>query len=393
MLRIAVLSVAACAIAPHATFGQTVETDSAGVRVVHLTPSEFADSAHLAAEPTWSLDFVTVGAEEHYFSSGISVFPLGDDLLAIADPATRTVLVGAPGRGWAALGGRGDGPGELRQLTVARPSASGGVWLMDRPRDRLVELSAEGDLLSDAPLPHGDLATENWWPLGETHWFLGGNLGVQRSYELGSVVMASRPIVRVTPTGTDSLSSYPVREWFFSEGSFGPTLLAPRAYAAGTPAGYWVGYGGDSEIHRWSDEVDLVVRWTRVERDLRPAADRALDQFFAAAPAFQTTPQARAVYDAWPVTSHVPQFTGLVPVADGGVGIGPVRESWLEAVVPAPRPEGDWWVLGPDGLLSTVVRVHEGFVPTFFGPDYVLGVFKDDLDREFAQRREIVRYD
>jgi len=55
---------------------------------------------------------------------------------------------------------------------------------------------------------------------------------------------------------------------------------------------------------------------------------------------------------------------------------------WIEPWRPPTGPTVPWLVVDPDGPVLGTVDLPAGFRPTDIGPDYVLGVIRDDLDVE-----------
>jgi len=62
------------------------------------------------------------------------------------------------------------------------------------------------------------------------------------------------------------------------------------------------------------------------------------------------------------------------------------EEGFLWAAEPTryPHPAGSWTVFAPDGRLLGVVTMPERFRLHQAGPDWVLGVWRDELDVEFV---------
>jgi hypothetical protein len=80
-----------------------------------------------------------------------------------------------------------------------------------------------------------------------------------------------------------------------------------------------------------------------------------------------------------PIPEFLPAIAGMQSDSDANL--------WLLAFPdPLDRNEAAVWrVFGPDGRLLTHVSLPERFTPLQIGADFVLGVWRDELDVEYVQ--------
>jgi len=103
----------------------------------------------------------------------------------------------------------------------------------------------------------------------------------------------------------------------------------------------------------------------------------------------------------WIYPDHYPRYARIVAAPGDRVWVmayPPLKEpAWyweLASPISFRRPEDGgalWRVLGPDGLVVAEVRTPEGFFLLEVGDDHVLGVHKDEFDRESVRLYRLLR--
>jgi hypothetical protein len=88
----------------------------------------------------------------------------------------------------------------------------------------------------------------------------------------------------------------------------------------------------------------------------------------------------------WPRAEHKPAISDLVVDDLGHVWVGEYRAFWMKSE--APR---SWTVFDPDGRMLGRVPLPSTFVPLHIGPDFVLGVWRDDVDVEHVRVYPLAR--
>jgi len=323
------------------------------------------------------------GPDPHYLSS-VDVVP-GPEGQVVVGESEGFVWLGNPAtEEWTQIAAPGDGPAEVGDLAGAF-YLDGSIWAADRSRERILEFDTTGTLLSERRIPVRDLVTWDWAPGREAHHFLGSGPGWVPSDEI--IQRPPTPVVRVSAFAIDTLFEMPNVEWFVTDQLTGGPLLRPSGHLVGQSGRFWFADNARPELILWDGSVATIVRWSVPDWDPRRAADSLLDAAIATLPSEQVTPEIEAQVRSVPLSPNPHSFWGLVPVADGGIAVG----SRLPACCAQPgRRVGPWLIFRSDGTPSMVVALPEGFEPSYFGADYVLGVATDDLGREMIQERELL---
>ena len=71
--------------------------------------------------------------------------------------------------------------------------------------------------------------------------------------------------------------------------------------------------------------------------------------------------------------------------------LDPAGNLWVRGFAPPGVRRETWTVLSPDGVWLGSMSVNERFTVTEVGADYVLGVYRDELDTEFVRRYRLNR--
>jgi len=357
-------------------------SDSAGIRIVTIETSAIPDTLRVPDEPVWSTEFVDDGGT-HYLSNA-SVQPADPGRVVVGESGGFVWLGDPVSSQWTSIARPGDGPAELGRLSAVRYH-DGSIWAADRARDRLLEFSLDGNLLSDFQFPVRDLVSADWAPARDGHLFWGSGPGWELSDQV--VQRPDAPIVLVSSEGIDTLLSRPNVEWFATEWGSGGPVLRPYGHLTGSDGVAWIGDSAEAEVFRWSDSTTTIVRWTVAEWDAQTVADSLVDAALASLPTGQVPPEIEDRIRSIPLSPNPLMFDGLVRRQDGGVVIGP---RWATMGEEVRRPAGTWLAISPTGEPDYLIALPLGFEPSYFGEDHVLGVGRDELGREAIQRWELV---
>ena len=190
-----------------------------------------------------------------------------------------------------------------------------------------------------------------------------------------------------------------------------PVLYGARAHVAGTPRGLWYGFPASFEIRRIGPGgVDRIVRraWTpeEVSRTMRQgytewyqAQVNRLDVDPVLLPEVVLMRRLEAQQRSAGLASQVshvfadtlPAFTGLVASTDDHLWVRlPRALSELERT-PERMSTNQWSVFDPDGRWLGTVGTPLQLDVRIIGPDYVLGVWKDDLDVEYVRLHKLIK--
>lgn len=355
--------------------------DSAGIRVVSIETSAVLDTVRLAAAPAWSTE--SVGLDGAHYLSSATIHPADSGRVVVGE-SQGFVWLGDPSSGtWTSIATPGDGPAEIGRLFATRYH-DGSIWAADRGRNRLLEFSLSGDLVSERQIRARFILSGDWAPARDGHVFWGPGPGWAPSDEV--VQRADAPIVRLSEQGIDTLFSRPNREWFSMDGMTGGPFLRPYGHLTGADGVVWFGDSAEAEIFRWSDSITTIVRWTVPEWDARTVADSLIEKALGSLPAGEVPPEIANQIRAVPVSPNPLKFDGLVRRAEGGVVVGP---RWATCCEELRRPAGAWLALSSDGTPDFLIILPTGFEPSFFATDHVLGVSRDELGREAIQRWDL----
>jgi hypothetical protein len=89
------------------------------------------------------------------------------------------------------------------------------------------------------------------------------------------------------------------------------------------------------------------------------------------------------VFSEAPVRSTMPVYSGLLVDLEGNV--------WVRDYLPEPAPATSWQVFDPEGRWLGAVELIAGLEVTEIGPDYVLGVLRDDYEVEYVRLHRLVK--
>jgi hypothetical protein len=370
-------------------------TDSAGVRIVSSDLPEWREGEEwrLGAEPVLAIGEPAASPEEEF--NGIRrVLSLRDGSIVVASmrqpPALR--IYDASGAYVRTIGREGAGPGEFRAVWDVWFAGSDTLVVFDPGVSRVSYFGTDGSLLGSVNLlqPEGRTAG-----LGAVPWarFSDGTFLMRPNRFLPDSAdgpgRSSVHAVRVRDDGSvvDTVGFFPEADFVISP-SGGPRQ--PRfgklavIYVHGTSI--YRGMGDDFTIDEW-DVTGRKVRSIRRRHEPRPVTQPLVDALRAhdveaAPPARQDA--IRRDYDERPRVDVLPAFgnTWLLD-ADGNLWV----QDFLTAVDTASR----WTVFAADGRWLGEVPIPIAFRPHEIGTDYVLGVWRDELDVETVRRYPLTK--
>jgi hypothetical protein len=353
------------------------------------------------AEPAQTFG-VLDGAEEYHFV-GVSAAALqSDGDLVVADIGSHTVrLYDRSGAHLKTLGGHGPGPGEFRRPTQILVHAHDSIFVWDDDAFRITKFDPDGELVGVQGVGLEEIAKSAEPPLYPSSALLlpGGELLVrlvEKSKELPSAERFRQQsgALRVSAdlTTVESAVRFGGVEQVMVEAPWGPFAVTPplarntsiavqpnqARVCIGEQEGPEVqcfGPDGSSTTVRWLSEP-RAVRTDEAEVDAwREATTELLGQKMS-------PDNLRRMLDRVPVPQVWPEYSGITLDHDGNL--------WVKR---GPTDGGramEYLVFDSAGaLLGSVsmppVRVLE------IGPDYVLGVYRDELEVEYVQRFEITK--
>lgn len=389
---------AACLSGESAPSGVEVR-DSAGVEIVTVTrPADaYGPVGTVADEPDLQLGSVEAEGPELFGSVG-AVRTLPDGTLLVADGGAVEIRVFDGGGTYLrTIGGKGEGPGEFQAIGSIPRVGSDSIQVWDSRQRRLSVFDTAGRLLDatapqDPPLartlsilPDGTLLTEDPWsgaPMSSTN-------GVVLSRD--SVVLIRRDSAGEP---LDTVAVVPSDEALRRVEASGSGLIRLQEMSAPVarslfytphPGGLVGGPNDTFQLSWWTVDGILgrITRMPSLDRPLTSGDVNALRKEWIAdsngSPA--SLRMIETIFD-YPLPELRPAFEEVLPGPGGTVW---VREHslWEHA-----RPR--WWVFDAEtGAPAGYVELPAGLEVQEIGPDYVLGVYRDDLGVAYVRRHRM----
>ena len=369
--------------------------DSAGVRVVDLGSMSLGLVEHriLAAEP----DLVIRSGEGDsaaVLSEVRDVEVLPDGRAAVVNGSGTDILVfDDAGQHIDTWGGRGDGPGEFRYpdwLAVLPPDS---LAVGDRGLRRVTIFDAAGRYVRNSATTSAVDPVSRPIPPRPMGLLADGSV-IAASFEQPEPVEGSaRPSVEIVTipaagAGVHHLGTWPGEELalFEEDGLLQVTQLpfGRRLHIAPAPDGVWIADDDYWEVRKYSARGQLR---TVIRAATSPAAvtDELLEELIAERYryAVQVPDLENLKQDLRQIARHTttPSLGMIIGKTNGGVAIGEFQSGTA-----TPRV---WITVEPNGIVSTIALPPHLDVKRW-GPDWVVGVVRDALDREEVHRYRII---
>lgn len=385
----AALLCAACAADGDAGRDAFTVRDSAGIRIAESSGPAWqaGEEWRLSDEPILEVGMLD-GPPAYQFAIIVGAARTRDGGVVVADEQAKEVRwFGPDGRHLRTAGREGSGPGEFKTLDGLARLRGDTVALNDWRNARITAFDPEGTFAGDAPMPwepstgiprlSGALDDGSLLFVQSPAFTPGSETGLVRNP--GKVSRVARPanesIVVAQTLGADMFVTA------MGDGISVTSLPFGRAsYLAATGDGFWIGNSDSYEIvrHAADGTPTLAVRRAAPSRAVSAEAltRQIEDRTSWITDDARRSEQVRALR-AMPLPNAVPAFSDLKSSTDGFLW---VREYDVEADAPPA-----WSVFEPEGRLLGTVTTPPGFRVHEIGPDYVLGVWRDDLDVPFVR--------
>lgn len=332
------------------------------------------------------------GRGEDLFFGVVAVRFLPSGGLAVLNRRTQQVrLYSAEGRLQATLGGRGDGPGELRDPIAMEVSGdSVAVWDWRQSRVTLFPLSG-GDPRTVRLTPSPPNPAEFFGIASEPRRLI---LGARPLSEVGRTPddgQQNLQVLSYAPTGevTDTVEVIPDgkilwidearreagQPWFQGRALF--TARGNRLYTT-TGTAPVVGIRPLSELDR-SDTLTWMAPDRRVRSEHVDTFKSATRRRFADNPVLAARLERR--WSALPPADSFPALSSISADDQGNV--------WIQQFLRPGATEQIWWHFGPDGAFRCAIPFPVRFEPSEFRKDAVVGVARDEMGVEFVEVRPI----
>ncbi|MGD2152285.1 MAG: hypothetical protein PVG79_03400 [Gemmatimonadales bacterium] len=381
------IAIAAAGCAEPGSDASFAVRDSAGIEILESR----APSSDAAA--TWWVDeapLLEIGLEdgpaEYQFSQVEGALRLPDGRVVVADGGSRQIrFFNADGRFQSASGRRGGAPGEYREIIGLGYGPGDSIWVFDYGNRRFTVLTVDGEvartLTLDPTLSNvtavGRLA-DGWFVVRE---FWSSARGDAAAIPLG-LVRDPAAVARYAADGArmDTIGLFLGREIYVStedgRGVMSTPLFAHITSAAVHVNDIFIGDQEDFEVGVYTADGTLrrIIRLTGVDlRVTRDDIERAIERRLARVSAERRT-MMRAQLDAMDIPETRPAYSRLLVDSESAL--------WVGDYAPYPEDPVLWRVFDADGRLVTVLEVPERFRVFDVGADWILGVWRDDLDVE-----------
>lgn len=388
-------TLAAAACEPPPTPPTATVFDSAGVRVVDLDPGplEWAEHRALADEP----DLVIRSSEDDgavVLSDVRDVEVLPRGRVAVANGSGNDILVfDASGEHITTWGGTGDAPGEFRRLERLASLPPDSVAAGDGRLRRVTFFDSDGGFARSFAAASAVDPTSRPVPPRPLGLLANGSVIAAHFDRPAAVEGTARPaveIVAISPTG-DSMTmigTWPGEELalFSQDGQLQITQppFGRRLHVAPTHDGVWIADDDRWQVRKYSARgvLRMIVRSsaspTAVTDELLEAYIAERYRYAGQVPTLEELKR-----DQREIARHTttPAFGAIRGTTGGGVAVSEFRLD-----TQSPRV---WITVDPGGTVNAI-ELPAGLDVKRWGPDWVIGVVRDALDREEIHRYRIV---
>jgi len=382
----------ACAGGEAGGSGATVR-DSLGIEIVESSDAAWESGSGWTLAEAPEIDIgVLEGAEEYQLFRARDARRLSDGRLVVANGGTNEVRwYDAEGQFLHASGGDGEGPGEFKGLGWLRPFRGDSFAAYDFSLGRISVLDRDGVFARTVKIT----------PVGEVGFVIAQDVFAD------GVVLAKSPLIfaggfesgfnrrdelfhTFAPTGEhlDSLGAFPGPEQYIETGGSGnrrfvavtslPFGRTPSVAVYGTR--FCFGASDTYEIACYERDGTLVrlIRRLVPLRTVTPAdVDAWVARDVAAIEDAEARRDAERRYAEMPLPGTMPAYATFTFDASGNLW---VREFTIGEVSAWP-----WTVFDGQGRMLGTVEMPADFRVTQIGDDFVLGLWRDEVDVEHAR--------
>ena len=381
---LATASLVACGGEPSGHF--TVR-DSAGVAIVESYGQAWRP------DDTWSLEeelLLRIGTVEGHPAYQLhdvqGVVRLHDGTLVIANGGSNEIrFYDERGRRDHSVGRDGDAPGEYRRISGLGAGPGDSLWVYDYGTRRFTVLTNEGEFVRLVSLG-ATLSAPN--AIGR---FTDGSFAVKEQWSSDlhdewqpGLTRGAAAVIRLFSSGSgfDTVATVLGREVFLSDENgravMGAPLFARASSAAVSESDVYVGDQEVFEIFRYSAEGELSQIIRVPDTDLRiteTEIDFVIQRDLARVPESRH-PMVRSHLESMEMPPTRPAYGRLHVDEEGNL--------WAAEPTRYPYPARSWTVFDPEGKLLGVVMMPDRFRLQQAGSDWVLGVWRDELDVEYV---------
>jgi hypothetical protein len=369
--------------------------DSAGVQIAESTAPawEEGEGWRLSAEPILQIGEAE-GAPQYLLSRVGSVTRRSDGSIVLANSGLQEIRTYGPdGAHLRSFGREGGGPGEFQRLGGIFLLPGDSVLAYDFTARRLSLFSPEGEFVRASTLQEEQSPNQGFPQV--IHALSDGSaivrlIGFDRSASASDgLTFQTQTFLRFSPTGEllDTVSVQPPLETYqvsqeAPSGMITVVMMTPsfgrEQITAVTENRIILGSNKVFQVEVYAPDGALE-RIIRVEQPPRPVTDEMLEALARErsereAAANRDDPLLRRAHQELPHAATVPFYSRALGDDAGNL--------WLREYDVPEGPEPGWMIFDPEGRLLGTVTLPADFTPSHIGEDFVLGVWRDELDVE-----------
>lgn len=385
---------AGCGAADRANDGVVVR-DSAGVILVESHEAIWADGIGWRVEAEPALRIGTVeGSPEMQLFRVVGATRLPDGRIVIANAGSHELrLYDSSGGHLVSVGGEGEGPGEFRSLAALHRFGGDSLFAYDQRLDRLSVFDGGGHYVRSFTLEQvAEVGAHPLVPLGDDRL-----LAVTRSlFRAGDsetgLISDSAAILVFSMDGAvrDTIGRFPTSERFiWTDGRMVMGVPYPFARTAMYEAGdghIYFGWSGSYEIraYSWDGLLERIVRRPGTERPVTSEdVTRFKEDVLAGSRSEAYRQRLAGIYQEISVPEVLPALFALVVDTEGYL--------WVERYRRPGEVQHVWDVFEPSGRWIGALELPRGLKVFEIGRDYVLGLWRDDMEVEQVLLYRLVR--
>jgi hypothetical protein len=364
--------------------------DSAGTRLVESRAASWneEDAWNIAAEPVLDLGVVE-GDSAFEFQIVYGVTRLSDGRLVVADAGSGELrCFDREGNHLWSTGRLGEGPGEYRVLYWVKRLGNDSLIAYDRSLRRVSYYDTNGAFARTVSL---ETYSGAYRPNASGVQLDGSivvlaNASINRSTVSEGVNQATGWLLKYSADGTlsDTIAPALGEEWVADSRGARPTLLprpfGTRSFVAVSPNFTYLGVSNSFEIAGYAADGSMETL-IRLMRPKSPVTSELIDIYkrtqFDRIENDEELRSYRRLLDDAPYPEFLPAFSSLMVDADDNLWVG-------KYLIPGER-QPSFFVFGLGGGLLGTVDAPPGLRIVEIGSDYVIGVWRDEVDVEHVR--------
>ena len=361
-------------------------TDSAGVRLT-LTTEVPKQYGHIDPDPVVSLGSPDASGPTQ-FAGVQNVFQDGGGQLWVADGQSSELrLFSSDGAHLRTLGGRGDGPGEFRQIRLLGTIEGDTVVAADRAAGRVSYFAASGQFIRTNTLPAIDGVTPRVAAIFPDGSLLGQLPRVLQASDLvaGQILVDSARLVRIYPIEerVERITDAAGPLWIWTGRNQVPVPFTNNAGFVPHGGATLLVSGPDFRVRQFTDgRMNAMFGIEREPRQVSPSDIESYRAFVADfVPEGQRSDYLMAL-DSERLPSQLPAYARLVTTPDGIL--------WARVFSQDFGAPATWHVYSSAGRWLGEVLTPADFTLTSVAGERIAGIWRDELGVEHVRVYRVV---